>query len=388
MLKSTLPRVAVLGAGPVGLEAAVYAKSLGLPVAVYEQAAVATNVERWGFVKMFSPFGMNVSALGKQLLLREMPTREFPADTELLTGREYRDAYLLPLVQSNALRDCLRTESRVMSIGRGGWRKTDTPDSRKPLPPFRLLIRDAKGVERFETADVILDCTGTLSRPNWVGDGGIPAVGEIAARQLVPYWVEDVLNAKKAAYAGKSIVVIGGGYSAATTVCDLVTLADEHQSTWIIWLTHGSRTAPLPRIANDPLKERDRLAVKANNLAARCDGNLEYHAQTQIDEVLSHGPDKGFRVSARVAGKPMTWDVERVIATVGYRADLTVCSELRVEEPGGQIATNEPGYFILGTKTLNRDSNFLIRDGHEQIRKAFASIMSKPALDLYRVKAA
>jgi thioredoxin reductase len=198
------------------------------------------------------------------------------------------------------------------------------------------------------------------------------------------YWPEDVLGARRGTYAGKSVILIGGGYTAATTVCDLATLAESDQATWVVWLNQAPRgQQPLPRVPGDALKDRDRLAVRANQLAARCDGNLEYHPQAQIDELVSAGPDQGFRVAARVGGKPMTWEVERVIANVGYRPDLSLCPELRVSEPAGRVETDEPGYYVLGAKAQGRDSNFLLRDGHEQIRRVFAATFGKPGLDLY-----
>lgn len=382
MAKPAPQRIAILGGGPIGLEAALYAKTAGLPVTVYEQGQPAEYLNRWGFARMFTPLGMNVTPLGRLTLQKERPPVDLPPDTEYLTGREFRETYLLPLAHSSVLKDSVRSQSVVLSVGRTGWRKTDPTDPRKPLPPFKLLIREGSA-ERFETADVILDCTGTYARPNWVGDGGIPAAGEIAARSHIPYWLEDVKGAKKAAYAGKSIILIGSGYSAASTLCDLAEVALEHQATWVIWLAHGGRTQPLPRIPGDPLKERDRLAAKANSLATRCDGNLEYHAQAQVDEVICHGPDKGFRVAARVGGKATSWEVEKVIANVGYRPDVVLTAELRVHEPAGGIQTDEPGYYILGAKSRGRDGGFLLRDGHEQIKKAFASILADPRADLY-----
>lgn len=379
MTKPPLPRVAVLGGGPIGLEAALYAAAAGLPVAVYEQGPPAAHLDRWGFLRMFTPFGMNATPLGRQTLAREH--RELPADADLVTGREFRDAYLLPLAKSAALKDRVFAETRVLAVGRAGWRKGDAV---KALPPFRLLVRGADGKERFEAADVILDCTGTFGRPNWVGDGGIPAAGEAQARSHFSYWPEDVAGAKRGHFANKSVAVVGGGYSAATTVCELAALAETEQSTWVVWLTDGSNTTPLPRDPGDPLKERDRLAAKANHLAARCDGNLEFHSQVRLDELVCHGPDQGFRITGRVAGKPQTWEVERVVANVGYRPDLSFCAELRVGEPAGQIETDEPGYFILGAKAKGRDSGFLLRDGHDHVRRAFAVILGKPGLDLYR----
>ena len=41
------PRIAVLGAGPVGIEAALYAASLNLPVRVYERGSVGDHGPQW-----------------------------------------------------------------------------------------------------------------------------------------------------------------------------------------------------------------------------------------------------------------------------------------------------------------------------------------------------
>ncbi len=378
MSKSPL-RVAVLGAGPIGLEAAVHAKSLGHAVTVFDRGQVGEHVLRWGFVRMFTPFGMNVTPLGRLTILKETPGREFPADTDIVTGREFREAYLVPLAETAYLKGCLRPQTTVVAVGRAGVRKTDSPDPRRAAAPFRMLVREASGAERTEVADEVLDCTGVFARPNWIGDGGIPAVGEIGARQHLSMSLDDVSGARRGHYAGKSVIVIGGGYSAAASVCDLATVAADDQATWVIWLTHGPRSQPLPRFANDPLKERDRLAARANSLATRCDGNLEYHPQTQIDELVCHGPDQGFRVAGRVGGKPASWEVERVIANVGYRPDLGFCSELRVSETSAGVLTDEPGYHVLGAKSRGRDSGFLLRDGHEQIRRIFAATAGKKA---------
>ena len=386
MPKAEPTRVAVLGAGPIGLEAALYAKACGLSVAVYERGQVAEHLLRWGHVRMFTPFGMNVTPLGLQTLRREKPNRAFPADADLVTGGQLREAYHVPLSESEALLESMHPQTAVLCVGRAESLKKSDPDAGRQ--PFRLLLRAADGQERVAVADVVLDCTGTYSAPNWLGDGNIPAVGELAARPHFTHGPDDVLGARKDYYAGRSIVLLGDGYSAATTICQLAALAEEHPATWVFWLTRGPRGAPLPRIANDPLKERDRLAVKANALATRCDGNLEFHPQTLIDELICHGPDRGFRVAGRSNGKPVSWDVERVIACAGSRPDMSLSHNLRVDEPTGRIETREPGYFVLGAKSHGRDSAFLLREGFEQIRQVFAAITGNARLDLYAKKAA
>jgi hypothetical protein len=315
---------------------------------------------------MFTPFGHNSTPLGLGTLLREQGSKKLPGEADILTGREWRDAYLVPLAESEPLLENLFLEHTVLHIGR-------TVGSRG----FRILVRTASGQERIDTADVVLDCTGTFGTSNWLGAGRIPALGELAARSHIATGVEDIAGELRGHYAGRSIALIGDGYSAATTICALAALAEEEPATWVFWLTNGQRGQPLPRIANDPYKERDRLAVKANSLATRCDGNLEFHPQTTLDEVSFLGPDAGFRLIGRSNGKPATWEVERVIANVGYRPDHTI---------GSTLPDNEPGWFVLGAKS--RGSGFLLRDGHDQIRRTFATVTGNPKLDHYTKKAA
>ncbi|MCE9533479.1 MAG: monooxygenase, partial [Planctomycetes bacterium] len=238
----------------------------------------------------------------------------------------------------------------------------------------------------IEEADVVLDCTGTFATHRWLGEGGIPALGEIAASKHISYIPDDILGKQKARYAGKSVIVVGGGYSAATSISNLAQLAEQDSATWIIWLNRGTRSTPLVRIFSDTFRSRDRLSATVNGLANRGEGHIEYHAQTAIQAIECHGPDKGFRVSARCGNEEMVWEVERLIANVGYVPDLSFCRELHVVEPDDKygLIQPEPYYYMLGAKSYGRDSQFLLQRGFEQVREVFARLTGKPKLDLYQ----
>ncbi len=140
---------------------------------------------------------------------------------------------------------------------------------------------------------------------------------------------------------------------------------------------------PIRRVVNDPLRERDLLAVRANNLATRPDGNVEFHPQTVVEAIETAGPDRGFKVSGRSGGKPVSWDVERVIANVGYSPDAVLYRELQAPESFDTLRPPwprcpEPNFFVLGAKSYGRDSAFLLRTGFEQVREAFALLTGKP----------
>src|SRR5216683_5039829 len=125
MAKMDAIRLAILGAGPIGLEAAIYAHHLQLPFTVYERGRVGEHVQRWGHVKLFTPFGMNVTPLGLSAISSENPKREFPVETACITGREHQDAYLEPLAKTGVLREHIRLDTQVLAIGKQSYLKSD-----------------------------------------------------------------------------------------------------------------------------------------------------------------------------------------------------------------------------------------------------------------------
>jgi thioredoxin reductase len=413
MARTDPPRIAVLGAGPIGLEAALYAATLQLPFTLFERGRVGENLRRWGHVRLFSTFAMNSTSLGRARVQADQPQHTLPELNAVLSGRDHVAAYLEPLALSPALLSSIQEKNTVLRVGRRGFLKEDNPgDPRRGKEPFCLLVRDDTGKERVEEADVVLDCSGVYGKPRWLGDGGIPAVGETAARPHIAYGLEDVAGERKAHYADKTTLVIGSGYSAATTVCNLAALAEKHPGTWVIWLARGAGTQPIKRFVNDPLRERDQIAGRANTLATRADGNVEFHPQTVVESIETAGPDRGFKVGGRSGGKVVSWEVERIIANVGYGPDGDLYRELQVHEcyaslgpmnlaaallkhAGGDCLTvpsqgaatlrnPEPNFFILGAKSYGRNSTFLLRTGFEQVRDAFTLITGKPSLDLYK----
>src|SRR5438552_12477517 len=98
-------RVAVLGAGPIGLEAALYARYLGYEVAIYERGNVCENMLAWGHAELFTPFAANASPLGISALAAQDPSWNSPPPDALLTGREFVERYCRPLAQSDLLAD-------------------------------------------------------------------------------------------------------------------------------------------------------------------------------------------------------------------------------------------------------------------------------------------
>jgi len=165
MAIDTPARLAILGAGPMGLESALYARFLGYDVVVYERGEVAANVWETSHERMVTPFGQNCTTLGIAAIQAQDESYRQPADDEVLTGQEWLDRYLLPLAQTDLIADHLRLNTTVVGVE---WEQQEFEEW-----SFRVVSRDAAGRERTEVFDGVLDCTGTSGNANWARPGGM-----------------------------------------------------------------------------------------------------------------------------------------------------------------------------------------------------------------------
>jgi thioredoxin reductase len=416
MAIDTPATIAVLGAGPIGLETALYARFLGYDVNVYERGVVAQHVLRWGHVRMFTPFAMNCSPLGLRALEAQNSQYKPPDPSAPLIGREWVRQYLLPLAQSDLLVDHLHEPVSVVSVSRQDLLKTERRDApERSDGVLRILLRDRDGAERSEHADIVIDTTGVFGQPNWLGPGGAPALGEVALRDRIEYWLPDVEGAERARYAGQQVLVVGDGLSAATNVVALRGLALQAPDTRVIWVTHrpGPATAvgPIRPFLHDPLPSRRELASGANRYASEPDEVVTHRPGTLVEAVALDQERRQFvvRFSGAHAGEER---FDRVIANVGYQPDASLYAELQVdcceasgaprrvgelvratkpEEyhtlppcPPQALVTTEPNFYILGAKSFGRDSRFVFVHGLDQIRAVFSIIGDREDLDLYQ----
>lgn len=414
MAIDTPARLAILGAGPIGLETALYARFLGYDVVVYEADEVAASVRRWGHVRMFTPFGMNRTTLGLAAIQAQDENYRPPADNLLLNGDEWIERYLLPLANTDLLSDHLRLHTTVVAVGKEELLKGDMPGHEDRGDwSFRVVSHDAAGGESVELFDGVLDCTGVFADANWLGHGGVPAIGEAALRNQIEYRLPDILGADRSRYAGRHTLLIGGGMSAATNIVALAELANGDPATRVTWITRREGPAgaggPIAVIENDRLRERAELARAANRIAAG-GGAVTYWPRTEVERISkSEARDSfGVELSGEHAG---TIEVDKIIANVGFRPNMRICQELQVHEcyasqgpmklaaallgqssadcldqrtSGPQSLINpEPNFYILGAKSYGRRSNFLLSVGYEQIREVFTLIGDRATLDLY-----
>ena len=389
---SPLP-VAVIGAGPVGLAAAAHLLAQGEEPVIFEAGAgVGANVRDWGHVRLFSPWRYIVDAAARDLLADsgwlESDLDAYP------TGEKIVTRYLAPLAAVPELRPRIRLDSRVVGVARHGFDKMKT--ERRETAPFVLTVDTVHGQETF-LAKAVIDASGTTATPNPLGAAGIPAIGERAGAGRVFYGIPDVLGRHRDDYASRSVLVVGSGHSAFNALIDLVDLAAVAPGTTVTWavrrpadhlrnLFGGGIADALP--ARGELGERVRRLVDAGHLRLVTGFKVARMTETE-DGVLVAGDDE-------VLGP-----FDRIVAATGFRPDLSLLSELRldldpaVESPRAlaplidpnvhscgsvpphgeaELRQPEPGLYIAGMKSYGRAPTFLMLTGYEQVRSIVAAI--------------
>ncbi len=398
------PRIAILGAGPIGLEAALAAAEAGLEFTLYESAAEAAgHLADWGHVRMFTPWSLSVSPR-QRARLAELGA-DVPSDGGYPTGAELRERALLPLAQSPEIAPRLRVNARVREVGRQGLLKhEEIATAARAGHPFRLLVEE-DGEERIESAEVVLDCTGTWSSPNALGDGGIPAPGEERAAGRIVHRIPDLVREREA-WAGRTVLLVGAGHSAQTAARDLAKLAQDAPGTRVLWALRSEKPT-FGAVLDDPLPERARLAADAASIAGGASPAVWAYRGVAVDRLGEQ--DGKVKVTLRkVVGEPQEVLVDRVLSLTGAVGDHRLYRQLQVHEcyatcgpmqlsaalfaAGGlggdcmkqsshgvdTLKSPEPRFFLLGAKSYGRNNSFLLRVGWQQVAEVMSELAPEP----------
>ncbi|OUE25646.1 NAD(P)-binding domain-containing protein [Clavibacter michiganensis] len=380
--------VAIIGAGPVGLAAAAQLLERGIEVRVYEAGRTAgAAVRGWGHTRLFSPWEHLVDDAAGRLL--DAAGWDAPAAKRLPTGHDLVDAYLGPLAATPELAPRIRYGTRVRAVSRQGMDRTRS--ARRASAPFLLRLDTGAGTEDV-LARAVIDTSGTYDSPNpLTSDGLAPAVpAEVADR--ISHALPDVQGADWNRFAGRHVVVVGAGHSAANTLIELAALAREERGTTITWAIRSTSPVRVSGSAGDELPERGALGGIVHDLVRQ--GAITLVDRFEIDRVDAADDDRVALIGRR-RNAPHRVEADVVVAATGFRPDLEMLREIRlsldevVEAPRllaplidpalhscgtvpahgvTELAHPEPGFFIAGMKSYGRAPTFLLATGYEQVR--------------------
>jgi Pyridine nucleotide-disulphide oxidoreductase len=369
-------RIAIIGGGPIGVEAALYGVRAGFNVQLYERGRLAENVRQWGYIRVFTEWGRNRSPLACRLL--QEAGGALPPGEETSTGNELAD-YVVRVAALEPLRGRIHQQTEVTTLARERCLKSDfIGDPRRTAFPFRLLLRGPFG-ERIKHADAVLDTTGVYATPNWMGSGGAACAGELECRRRIDYHLPDVAGFDRRRFANHHSLVIGSGHSAASTLRAIAELIPQYPRTRVTWAVrrdvpeHGY---PYTLVEDDPSPHRDELHRRANELTEH--PNVDFWPRTVVEAVAYR--NNRFRVALNdgaansdpestqnltLAAHDSWLECDNVVVHTGFRPDRSLWSELQVLE---HPATGGPFHLAEALIANNARSGVGLSTGYAERR--------------------
>ncbi|MGF9648250.1 NAD(P)-binding protein [Pseudarthrobacter oxydans] len=224
---------------------------------------------------------------------------------------------------------------------------------------------------------------------------GLPALGEDAAKDRISEPLPDVTGRDRAEFAGRRVLVVGAGHSAANTLISLAGLAKDEPDTRIFWVVRGASAEKVYGGGDaDGLPARGQLGARVRRLVEA--GRIEL--QTGFGIAALKDTHSGVSVHA-VDGRVVEADV--VVPCTGFRPDLDILHELRLDldpaveapvrlgplidpefhscgtvPPHGAklLAHPDKHFYIVGMKSYGRAPTFLLATGYEQVRSVVAAL--------------
>jgi hypothetical protein len=242
-------KIAVLGSGPLGLEAAIHFEKLGAHVTLF------ANNELGGMVKRVNNFAPETSmefpwshlttSIGRESIGLSCNEEDIPS-----VG-EYFNDYLSPLVKKGNSNIVIkpgqvqRVHKRFLSLDEEVPGKSRLHDlfrvvfSTDPETNILKQVEDNpevfeklgkevlnslnEAVESFDDFDLVIDATGTFSNANPLGPSRSPALNEqrIKSSSNIFYGRDCLESYEKTISSSKHIVLVGTGALSALLLCEL-----------------------------------------------------------------------------------------------------------------------------------------------------------------------
>ncbi|MFO1062314.1 MAG: hypothetical protein U0892_00385 [Pirellulales bacterium] len=414
--------IAVIGGGPIGIEAALYARFLGYFVLIFDKAKPGCEWAKWGDTPLPSSFGELSSSLGRAALRAQIESGEsaesgeLPAADERLTAAQFNERSIIPLAMTDLLYDNIHIQSEVTSISRIQWRRECGGDIQdRADDEYRLLVHSKKRGWFTTRADIVLDASG-CNVPRPIGPGGGIAVGELEEASMTS---TDILSDRALAEAaGRHTVVVGCSLAALvnlTKLCVACAGDTAMRITWVVPLDPGCRSASdqlqrlaamgdepaewvsqpwvadaleskLDRVGVVPAMGVERVLRNARGLTVTLQQNEDSTVDIECDALVSNNgyePDWNHTRSLAIGVSP---ELARPVLNPQYfgSGSPAVVEPARSIGISESIFTMEPHYYVLGAKSFGlAHHRFTLEQGHQQIREAFSWIGGRRDLDLY-----
>jgi len=319
--------LAIIGAGPIGLEAAILAKKAGLNYALLDKGCVVNAIAGY-------PTYMTFFTTSERLEVGKHP---LVTATDKPTRKEALD-YYRKVVQNEEIE--VQQYREVVGLER-------TPNG------FKLTTQNPKGETGTLQAKMVAVATGYYSNPKLLNVPGedLPNVSH--------YYTE------AHPFYGRNVTIVGAGSSAADTALDL--------------FKGGANVTMIHR--GEDFRHSLKYWIRPNLENRVKEGSIVAHFNTVVKEITDDA------VIADKEGERLVIPTDQTFALTGYYAatDLLEQAGVNIDPKDGSaqhstetFETNVPGLYAIGSAGYGvRTSDVFIENGLVHAQKALADMVAK-----------
>lgn len=325
--------VVIVGAGPIGIEAAILAKRAGLDFTLLDKGSVVDAIRRYPTYMTFFTSSERLEVGGHPLVsASDKPTRKEALD------------YYRKVVQNEGLP--LRTYTQVTAV------------KARPQGGFTVVTHASSPAgQRSEPTEIaarhVVFATGYFDNPKRLGVPG----------QDLPHVSHYYDEAHP--YMGRNVVIIGAGSSAADAALDLYRA--------------GAKVTMIHR--GDTLRHSLKYWIKPNLENRIKEGSITAHFNTVVTGITPE------HVAVASGQQRFQVPAHRVFALTGYSASTELLISAGVKVHAQTLAaeldpvtfeSNVPGLYVIGSAGFgNRTSDVFIENGLLHARAAMNSLVAR-----------
>ncbi len=319
----------IVGAGPIGLEAAILAKRAGLNYEVVEKGTIVNAIYNYPTYMMFFTTSERLEIGGHPLITAtDKPTRKEALD------------YYRKVTAAEDLHLSLYTEVTRLARSGDGF----------------VVDVSSKGQSRTLYADKVAVATGYFDNPKLLGIPGedLPNVSHYYS-EAHPFWQ-------------RNVTIIGAGSSAADAALDLY--------------RGGANVTMIHR--GEDFRHSLKYWIRPNLENRVKEGSITAHFQTTVQAIT---PDVVIAQKHTDTGvETVHIPTDQTFALTGYYAEPSLLEQVGVRVGDHHVAelnydtfeSNIPGLYVLGSAGFGtRTSDVFIENGLVHSRKAIADIVAK-----------
>ena len=396
--------IAVIGCGPIGIEAALYGRFLGYDVDLFDAKRPAHEVVRWNTRSMGVSVADCTTSLGISALEGQISQYLPPPMDRVWNGAEFAEEYLIPIAKSDLLVDGIHINSSVLEVGRVRYFREETCDwQARANDEFRLVVASRDRGIYTARADVVLDCRGMFADAEGYGPGGAQAVNAASVRAFLQAWLPSDPRFEIRMIDEKHVLVFGNTDLAVRFVEEWSAMvkkeendSDKSLTRKLTWLVPCSRSDWQSIEASDPERWKRTLSKATSVVPSRGIEKVEFIESTSIWRLQVSNEDDSTREILGDVFAPFTNALPTSsIAPTLFSDQPASVHSLAQEEgecqgdfypgwSGWTHATGEPNYYRLGSPQYPFDGRGLA-EGFQQIKDVFALLGARRDLDLYDI---